>query len=91
MKPTNLWRRRLTVATLATSLIMPVARGQDTTSAVVATNASLDALVTEALEKNPELKFYEAEIVAAKGSRKTAGTACSCSAGRSWIESVRRG
>ena len=40
-----------------------------------ATNASLtlDALVAEALEKNPELKFYEAEITAAKGGRKTAG------------------
>ena len=30
-------------------------------------------LVTEVLEKNPELKFYQAEIAAAKGSRKTAG------------------
>jgi outer membrane protein TolC len=26
---------------------------------------TLDALVAEALEKNPELKFYEAEILAA--------------------------
>jgi cobalt-zinc-cadmium efflux system outer membrane protein len=34
---------------------------------------SLDALVAEALEKNPELRFYEAEIAAAKGGRKTAG------------------
>jgi outer membrane protein, heavy metal efflux system len=35
--------------------------------------ASLDALVAEALEKNLELKFYQAEIAAAKGGRKTAG------------------
>ena len=34
---------------------------------------TLDALVAEALEKNPELKFYEAEITAAKAGRKTAG------------------
>ena len=33
-----------------------------------------DALVAEALEKNPELKFYEAELAAAKAGRKTAGT-----------------
>ena len=40
-----------------------------------ATNASLtlDALVAEALERNPELKFYEAEITAAQAGRKTAG------------------
>ena len=31
-------------------------------------------LVAQALAENPELKFYEAEIAAAKGERKTAGT-----------------
>jgi outer membrane protein, heavy metal efflux system len=41
---------------------------------VVNTNAvSLDALVAETLERNPELKFYQAEIAAAKAGRKTAG------------------
>jgi len=34
---------------------------------------TLDTLVVEALERNPELKFYEAEILAAKGGRQTAG------------------
>jgi cobalt-zinc-cadmium efflux system outer membrane protein len=34
---------------------------------------TLDALVAEALEKNVELKFYEAEIAAAQAGRKTAG------------------
>lgn len=34
---------------------------------------SLDALVDEILAKNPELKFYEAEIAAARGGRRTAG------------------
>ncbi|MBI5772855.1 MAG: TolC family protein [Verrucomicrobia bacterium] len=33
----------------------------------------LETLVQQALEKNPELKFYEAEIAAAKAGRKTAG------------------
>ncbi len=32
-----------------------------------------DSLVSEVLEKNPELGLYQAEITAAKGSRKTAG------------------
>ena len=53
------------------------ARGAETNNAplaVTATNATaLDALVAETLERNPELKFYEAEILAAKGGRKTAG------------------
>ena len=34
---------------------------------------TIDALVVEALERNPELKFYEAEITAAKAGRKSAG------------------
>ncbi len=33
----------------------------------------LGALVTETVANNPELKFYEAEIAAAKGGRTTAG------------------
>ena len=34
----------------------------------------IESLVTEALAKNPELKFYEAEIAAARGQRRQAGT-----------------
>ena len=34
---------------------------------------TLDALVSQTVAKNPELKFYEAEIAAAKGERITAG------------------
>ncbi len=37
------------------------------------TNLSFETLVAEALANNPELQFYEAEINAAKGLRKTAG------------------
>lgn len=50
------------------------AETNDAPLAVTATNvATLDALVAEALARNPELKFYEAEIHVAKGGRKTAG------------------
>ena len=34
---------------------------------------TLDALVAETLASNPELKFYEAEIAAARGGRRAAG------------------
>jgi cobalt-zinc-cadmium efflux system outer membrane protein len=34
---------------------------------------TLENLVSEALDKNPELRFYQAEIAAAKAGRKTAG------------------
>lgn len=36
-------------------------------------SVTLDGLVDEVLEKNQELKFYQAEVAAAKGSRATAG------------------
>jgi outer membrane protein, heavy metal efflux system len=36
--------------------------------------ASLDSLVAEAQNRNPEVKFYRAEIAAAKGQLRTAGT-----------------
>jgi cobalt-zinc-cadmium efflux system outer membrane protein len=35
---------------------------------------TLNSLVTEVVEKNPELNFYRAEIAAAKGERRTTGT-----------------
>src|SRR4051812_16967471 len=35
---------------------------------------SPEALVRQALERNPEVNYYRAEIVAAKGGLKTAGT-----------------
>ncbi len=48
---------------------------------VVATNGpqatnrvGLEALVAEVLARNPELNFYRAEIAAAQGERRTAGT-----------------
>lgn len=39
-----------------------------------ATDRSIEAMVAETLEKNPELKFYEAEIAAARAGRRSAGS-----------------
>ncbi|MFM8337467.1 MAG: transporter, partial [Opitutaceae bacterium] len=36
--------------------------------------ASLEALVAEIVARNPEVRFYEAEIDAAKAGRRSAGT-----------------
>lgn len=69
--------RQSAVAALVLGLSLPFARAQEASPtnvpAPAAISKTLDALVTEALEKNPELKFYEAEIAAAKAGRKTAG------------------
>jgi cobalt-zinc-cadmium efflux system outer membrane protein len=59
-------------ASLGVILACP-AHGQETNLSTSATNLSLNGLVAEALERNPELKFYEAEISASKAGRKTAG------------------
>ncbi len=58
-------------------LFASVARAQDVTSlspiATPDTPVELGSVVAEVLAKNPELKFYEAEIVAARSGRKMAG------------------
>jgi len=53
-------------------LLMASARAAE--SAAATNQISVDALVADVLEHNPELNFYSAEIVAAKGERRTAGT-----------------
>lgn len=75
MKQSSPWCSQFAVAALAVSLTAPFARAEETIPGNASTNAShtLDALVAEALEKNPELKFYDAEIIAAKAGSKTAG------------------
>ncbi len=45
-----------------------------TADAVAGAGPAFDALMSEVLEKNPELKLYEAQIAAAKGSRRAAGS-----------------
>ena len=68
------WHRQFAVAALAVILTVPGAWAQEsTTNAPPGASHTLDALVVEALEKNPELKFYDAEITAAKAGRKTGG------------------
>jgi len=42
--------------------------------AAVTNQLTIEALVADVLEHNPELNFYRAEIAAAKGERRTAGT-----------------
>src|SRR5262245_52603917 len=64
-------RCRFAAAMLAAAATSFGARAQDTMPTT--TTRTLDALVVEALARNPELKFYEAEIAAAKAGRKTAG------------------
>ena len=54
--------------------VMHGAETNEAPTVATATNsATLDALVAETLERNPELKFYEAEIRVAKAGRKNAG------------------
>lgn len=52
------------------ALLIPCAAS---TVVMAAEPVPLDALVAETVAKNPELKFYEAEIAAAKGGRMAAG------------------
>ncbi|MEY2408588.1 MAG: hypothetical protein QOF48_1258 [Verrucomicrobiota bacterium] len=54
------------------ALALPT-NGQEIKSSPGTNAITLDALVMDALERNPELRFYEAEISAAKAARKTAG------------------
>ena len=56
------------IAVLAGAMTPP-ANAQETNSPPGNNSLSVEALVAEALAKNPELKFYEAEIAAA-GSYK---------------------
>lgn len=65
--------RRFAVAALAIVLTAPAARPQESTNtASPDAMHTLDALVVGALERNPELKFYDAEIAAAKAGHKSA-------------------
>lgn len=72
MKRLNFGLPLLTAALLSTTILATSA--QETNPAPSNTVLSVDELIVETLAKNPELKFYEAEIAAAKAGRKTAGT-----------------
>jgi cobalt-zinc-cadmium efflux system outer membrane protein len=55
-------------------LVTGVASTRGENARVAASHMTPAALVRQALANNPELKFYVAEIAAAKGTLKTAGT-----------------
>ena len=59
------------VAVLAPSVVAAEKDSPPSPSIPVAP-ATLEALVAEVVERNPELNFYRAEIAAAKGERRTA-------------------
>jgi len=68
---------RWLVAVVATGICGAIHFSNGAESPVANTNApsaTLDALVADVLERNPELNFYRAEIAAAKGERRTAAT-----------------
>lgn len=73
MKRLNFALPLLLTAALVSAITL-TANSQEKNSPPVTSSLSLDALVAEALEKNPELKFYAAELAAARAGRKTAGT-----------------
>ena len=64
---------KLSVSLLA-AVSMHAAEPAGQASLLVTNSVSLDALVADILQNNPELKFYTAEIAAAKGERKTAAS-----------------
>jgi len=63
----------LTALLAAANRVAAGIEGAPTPGGTNVPSSTLDALVDEALEKNPELNFYRAEIAAAKAGRKTAG------------------
>ncbi|HKX61047.1 MAG TPA: TolC family protein [Verrucomicrobiae bacterium] len=74
MKPRQFlkWHLRLMLTLTAPAAVVaaPLAAAESNVTNAVHT---LDSLVADALEKNPELKFYEAEITAARVGRRSAG------------------
>jgi len=73
----QLSRVRWLVAVVATAISGALQPSNAAESPLANTNAppvALDALVADVLEHNPELNFYRAEIAAANGERRTAGT-----------------
>ena len=73
----NVLKFSFLAAALAVAAVVPL-KAADAVSAVtnspaIMNQVLLDDLVNEALENNPELNFYRAEITAARGGRKSAG------------------
>jgi len=78
MCPYVLMKRQFCLTILFGAALLPAdcARGAESfgaTNAPASDPVLLHALIAEALEKNPELKFYEAEIAAARAQAKNSG------------------
>ena len=73
MKNRNQCLLGLCVLVMAAPGVVAAEKDSPSSPSTNAVAVTLDTLVAEALERNPELKFYEAEITAAKAGRKTAG------------------
>ena len=71
MKQSNLWPLPFLMVVLALTPIKGCVQAE--AAPPEAASTTLEALVAEALAKNPELAFYEAEITAAKAGLKSAG------------------
>ena len=67
-QPAFPWRIFGGTPLLAAGLLLAVA-----TAVAAAEPVTLDALVADTVDRNPEVQFYEAEISAARGGRMTAG------------------
>ena len=67
------WSACVSIVVLMTGF---AARAADppSTPAAPEVERSIEAIVAEALERNPEVKFYEAEIAAARAGRRSAGS-----------------
>lgn len=73
MKWSDLFEIRFGSTLLFAAFAAASAFAQDSTNAPAKTAVAIESQVAEALQKNPELKFYEAEIVAARAGRRIAG------------------
>jgi len=72
----NILKFHSLAAALAVAAVAPVKAAEaafDATNSPATNPVTLDELVKEAAERNPELRFYEAEIQVAKAGRTTAG------------------
>ena len=73
----NVLKFSFLAAALAVVAVVPMKAADvvsaSTNSPAFTNQVLLDDLVNKALEKNPELNFYRAEIAAARGGRKSAG------------------
>ncbi len=68
-------QRALVLAMSALAALTNLARGADTaTNGIGAPPTAVETLVSQVLERNPELNFYRAEIAAANAERRVAST-----------------